>query len=128
MARLTKKARRAAALKGWRNRTKRNTPKHRFGPAPKSRSKMGGHIGNRRWSVVREASNAWGLKRSIYNEHYRAWMEQPTILFSAPQEANASGREWASEGSQSNPPSGFIPCKAVKITRNKGKVEVRIRK
>lgn len=30
--------------------------------------------------------------------------------------------------SASNPPSGFIPCKAVKITRNKGKVEVRIRK
>ena len=29
---------------------------------------------------------------------------------------------------RSNPPSGFIPCKAVKITRNKGKVEVRIRK
>ena len=29
---------------------------------------------------------------------------------------------------KSNPPSGFIPCKAVKITRNKGKVEVRIRK
>jgi hypothetical protein len=27
-----------------------------------------------------------------------------------------------------NPPSGFIPCKAVKITRNGGKVEVRIRK
>ena len=26
------------------------------------------------------------------------------------------------------PPSGFIPCKAVKITRNRGKVEVRIRK
>lgn len=28
----------------------------------------------------------------------------------------------------SNPPSGFIPCKAVKITRNRGRVEVRIRK
>src|SRR5271169_3170281 len=27
-----------------------------------------------------------------------------------------------------NPPSGFIPCKAVKITRNGSKVEVRIRK
>jgi hypothetical protein len=31
-------------------------------------------------------------------------------------------------GMKRNPPSGFIPCKAVKITRNGGKVEVRIRK
>ena len=30
--------------------------------------------------------------------------------------------------SKRNPPAGFIPCNAVKITRNRGKVEVRIRK
>ena len=27
-----------------------------------------------------------------------------------------------------NPPSGFIPCSAVKITRNRGQVEVRVRR
>ena len=27
-----------------------------------------------------------------------------------------------------NPPKGFIPCRAVKITRNKGRLEVRIKK
>ena len=28
----------------------------------------------------------------------------------------------------SNPPSCFIPCKAVKITRNRGRLEVRIKR
>ena len=27
-----------------------------------------------------------------------------------------------------NPPKGFIPCSAVKITRNRGRVEVRVRR
>ena len=29
---------------------------------------------------------------------------------------------------RSNPPKGFIPCKAVKITRNRGQIEVRVRR
>ena len=71
------------------------------------------------------------------DERYQGTVEAPTQK-SALKEAK---RRWRSTGyqqplvkhraklvKQSNPPSGFIPCKAVKITRNKGKVEVRIRK
>ena len=85
MARLTKKARRAAALKGWRNR-KRN---------PSLRQRWAG--------------------------------------FKAERAAGRSGVRALKPHARLNPvrrkvPSGFIPCKAVKITRNRGKVEVRIRK
>jgi hypothetical protein len=27
-----------------------------------------------------------------------------------------------------NPPKGYIPCKAVKIVRNKGRIEVRVKR
>jgi DNA-binding transcriptional MocR family regulator len=84
MARLTKKARRAAALKGWRNR-KRN---------PSMRQRWDALKGSRRTAhPVRQALRA--LK----------------------------------PGARLNPPSGWIPARAVKITRKKnGAVEVRIRR
>jgi hypothetical protein len=29
---------------------------------------------------------------------------------------------------RSNPPKGYIPCKAVKIVRNRGRVEIRVKR
>ena len=80
MARLTKKARRAAALKGWRKR-KRNA-------GFSLRRKLQGRMDQVRGAVSR-----------IGKSKHRG-----------------------------NPPKGYIPCKAVKITRNRGMVEIRVKR
>jgi hypothetical protein len=82
MARLTKKARRAAALKGWRSR-KRNS----------------GFSLRRRLDEQKRKAQGWVYRKT----HPR--------------------------GKRRNPPSGWIPAKAVKLVRKKnGAVEVRIKR
>jgi len=81
MARLTKKARRAAALKGWRNRTRQNPNKRQRKKAAKADTER--------------SKRAAAILASIR---------------------------------KGNPPNGWIPATAVKITRKNGRMVVRIRK
>ncbi len=111
MARLTKKARRAAALKGWRNRTRK---------APKRRN-----VG---FSTSRAVEEVRNLAKRLRNRDSRLSREQSYRLA-----AKELGVAWESvsrymEKPKSNPPSGFIPCKAVKIERKNGGVVVRVRR
>ncbi len=64
----------------------------------------------------RRGDSHWNWKSG---DESRAVVRRPT---------GAMRRRVRNAGDRGGPPSGFIPCKAVKITRNKGKVEVRIRK
>jgi hypothetical protein len=120
MARLTKADRRRAALKGWRNR-KRANPRRK----PGSRRSTGRSVPSSGWSSAAHQRAVWDLGRQLRFRDSSLSKEQSWKL--AAKELEAPERERFPRHFQ-NPPSGFIPCKAVKITRNGGKVEVRIRK
>jgi len=58
----------------------------------------------------------------------RAWREDPDLAERAAY-AGKDYRKVIKQGMKRNPPKGFIPCRAVKITRNRGGgVEVRIKR
>jgi hypothetical protein len=107
MARLTKKARRNAALKGWRRRT-RNAPKRRN--AGSSQSSSGNSPTATRTATSTKATTT-GNKTGTSTGG-----------------AVSGGGGNITVNVKRNPPKGFIRCSGVKITRKNGRTEVRIRK
>ena len=112
MARLTKKARRAAALKGLPMRCNFKVAVRR----KKASGEYGVFAGSQR------ADASYGP----YRTYGARWMNKH--LF-APRKGFFHVMKVDADEPRSNPPSGFIPCKAVQFVKNRGKVVgVRIRK
>jgi hypothetical protein len=112
MARLTKADRRKAALKGWPRLAKLMSSREDF-------ETWHGHTAS--FPTARAAQN-W--KSALQ----RAWREDPDLAERAAY-AGKDYRKVIKQGMKRNPPKGFIPCRAVKITRNRGGgVEVRIKR
>ena len=105
-AKMTKKARRAAALKGWRRRAKRNVVRRR--------------------NAGQSGSNNSPTRTRTATSTHATTTGNKTGTSTGGAVSGGGGNITVSV--KRNPPSGYIPCKAVKITRNRGKIEVRIRK
>lgn len=56
-----------------------------------------------KFSVVRGGANYWILKRRVYSQHHRAWVELADASYSSKAGAEAAGRAWQAEKRQQNP-------------------------
>lgn len=115
MAKLTKAARRRAALKGWRNRTRRNAPRRRNAPGRFRTGEMVLVHWNGEWTpakVMYGGITDSGGKATKRGEG-RTWVRiiHGPALGVRPRDIRRN---------PANPPSGFIPCKDVKIERKNG--------
>ncbi len=111
MARLTKADRRKAALKGWRKRA-RSAPKRRRN-APEKGS----------------TSTASRTRTATSTKATTAGNKTSTSTGGASTSGGNVSITVKHNPARRNAPKGFIPCRAVKITRNRGGgVEVRIKR